>query len=151
MGHRLLKVNESVREVVSAVIAEGLKDPRVGFVTVTGVETSRDLRYAKVFFSVLGGERERAATLDGLVASHGYLQARVNAALHMKRTPQLTFVYDETTDQAMHIERLLRREAETLGAEAAPDEATQNEALGAEPADAPDEPEETEAGGEDDA
>ena len=115
MGHRLLKVNESVREVVSAAIAEGLKDPRVGFVTVTGVETSKDLRYAKVFVSVLGGERERTETLDGLVASHGYLQARVNAALHMKRTPQLAFVYDETTDRAMHIEQLLRREAEELG------------------------------------
>jgi ribosome-binding factor A len=115
VGHRLLKVNESVREVVSAVIAEGLKDPRVGFVTVTGVETSADLRHAKVFVSVLGGERERTATLDGLVASHGYLQARVNAALHMKRTPQLAFVYDETTDRAMRIERLLLREAEELG------------------------------------
>jgi ribosome-binding factor A len=115
VGHRLLKVNESVKEVVSAVIAEGLKDPRVGFVTVTGVETSRDLRHAKVFFSVLGGPRERAATLDGLKASHGYLQARVNEALHMKRTPQLVFVYDETTDKAMRIERLLHREAEELG------------------------------------
>jgi ribosome-binding factor A len=126
VGHRLLKVNESVREVVSAVIAEGLKDPRVGFVTVTGVETSPDLRHAKVFVSVLGGERERTATLDGLKASHGYLQARVNEALHMKRTPQLTFVYDETTDKAMRIERLLRREAEELG-ETPPDAAVPEE------------------------
>ena len=117
MGHRLLKVNESVKEVVSGVIAEGLKDPRVGFVTVTGVEASRDLRHAKVFFSVLGGPRERAATLDGLKASQGYLQARVNDALRMKRTPQLVFVYDETTDKAMRMERLLHREAELLGQE----------------------------------
>jgi ribosome-binding factor A len=115
VGHRLLKVNESVKEVVSAAIADGLKDPRVGFVTVTGVETSSDLRHAKVFFSVLGGEREREATLKGLQASHGYLQARVNAALHIKRTPQLVFVYDETTDKAMYIERLIRREAMILG------------------------------------
>ena len=124
MGLRLLKVNESVKEVVSAVIAEGLKDPRVGFVTVTGVETSRDLRHAKVFFSVLGGERERAATMEGLVASQGYLQARVNSALRMKRTPQLVFVYDETTDRAQRIERLIRREAEVLGEEppAAPED-----------------------------
>jgi ribosome-binding factor A len=124
VGLRLLKVNEGVKEVVSAVIAEGLKDPRIGFVTVTGVETSRDLRHAKVFFSVLGGERERAATMEGLVASQGYLQARVNSALRMKRTPQLVFVYDETTDRAQRIEHLIRREAEVLGEEppAAPED-----------------------------
>jgi ribosome-binding factor A len=110
-------VNESLKEVVSAAIADGLKDPRVGFVTVTGVETSPDLRHAKVFVSVLGGARERAATLDGLKASHGYLQARVNDGLHLKRTPQLEFIYDETTDKAMRIEALMRREAEELGEE----------------------------------
>jgi len=115
VGHRLLRVNESIKEVVSAAIADGLKDPRVGFVTVTGVETSPDLRHAKVFVSVLGGERERNATLEGLKASHGYLQGRVNEALRMKRTPQLVFAYDATTDRAMRIERLLRREAEELG------------------------------------
>jgi ribosome-binding factor A len=117
VGHRLLRVNESIKEVVSTVIADGLKDPRVGFVTVTGVETTPDLGHAKVFVSVLGSSRERAATMDGLVASHGFIQARVNAALHLKRTPQLEFVYDETTDRAMRIEQLLRREAEVLGEE----------------------------------
>jgi ribosome-binding factor A len=110
-------VNEGIKEVVSAAIADGLKDPRVGFVTVTGVEASTDFRHAKVFVSVLGGARERAATLEGLKASHGYLQARVNDALRLRHTPQLEFVYDETTDRAMHIEDLLRREAEVLGDE----------------------------------
>lgn len=132
MGHRLLRVNESVKEVVSVVLAEGLKDPRVGFVTVTAVETSPDLRHAKVFVSVLGSARVRAATLEGLEASRGYLQARVNDALHMKRTPQLAFVYDETTDRAMRIERLLRREAAELGAtvggEGADDEGAEGDA-----------------------
>lgn len=118
MGHRLRRVNESVKEVVSAAIADGLKDPRVGFVTVTGVETTQDLRHAKVFVSVLGGAKERAATLAGLEASHGYLQARVNDALHLKHTPRLEFLYDDTTDRAMRIEALLRREAEVLGDEA---------------------------------
>lgn len=115
MGHRLQRVNESIREVLSAEIAAGLKDPRVGFVTVTGVETTPDLRYAKVFVSVLGRERERRETLAGLEASRGFLQARVAEDVHMKRTPLLTFVYDETTDRAMHIERLLKKEAEELG------------------------------------
>lgn len=96
---------------------EGLKDPRVGFVTVTGVETTPDLRYAKVFVSVLGGEAEREATMRALKHSHGYLQACLNARLHMRRTPQLTFHYDATLDNALRIERLMKREEAVLGSE----------------------------------
>jgi ribosome-binding factor A len=120
MGRRLLKVNEAVREALSSVIAEGLKDPRVGFVTVTSVETSADLRHAKVFVSVLGGQRERDETLAGLRSSHGYLQERVAEAVRLKRTPQLDFVYDGSVDHGMHIQELLRRyeaEVRTAGDE----------------------------------
>jgi len=109
MGRRLLKVNEAVREVLSSTIAEGLKDPRVGFVTVTSVETSADLRHAKVFVSVLGGQKEREETLAGLRSSHGYLQERVSEAVRLKRTPQLEFVYDGSVDHGMRIQELLRR------------------------------------------
>jgi ribosome-binding factor A len=118
MGHRLLRINESIRETLSSVItAEGLKDPRVGFVTVTGVETTPDLRHAKVYVSVLGGRREREATLAALEKSRGVLQAKINSSLHMKRTPQLQFLYDETLDNALRIERAMKREAEVLGEE----------------------------------
>ena len=118
MGIRLLKVNESIKETLSSVItAEGLKDPRIGFVTVTGVETSSDLRHAKVFVSVLGGQTERDLTMTALDKSRGFLQGRINASLHMKRTPQLHFFYDDTLDNAMRIERALKREAELLGEE----------------------------------
>jgi ribosome-binding factor A len=109
MGRRLLKVNEAVREVLSSTIAEGLKDPRVGFVTVTSVETSADLRHARVFVSVLGGQREREETLAGLRSSHGYLQERVAEAVRLKRTPQLEFVYDGSVDHGMRIQKLLQR------------------------------------------
>lgn len=118
MGLRLLKVNESIKETLSTVItAEGLKDPRIGFVTVTGVETSADLRYAKVYVSVLGGRTERELTMQALAKSRGFLQAKINASLHMKRTPQLEFLYDETLDNALRLERALKREAEVLGEE----------------------------------
>ncbi|HTX67961.1 MAG TPA: 30S ribosome-binding factor RbfA [Thermoleophilia bacterium] len=118
MGHRLLRINESIKETLSSVItAEGLKDPRVGFVTVTGVETTPDLRHAKVFVSVLGGKTERDATLKALEKSRGVLQAKINATLHMKRTPQLQFLYDETLDNALRIERAMKREAAVLGEE----------------------------------
>jgi ribosome-binding factor A len=73
MADRMRRVNEAVREVVSARLAEGIKDPRIGFVTVTSVDTSTDLRQARVYVSVLGGEEERADTLAGLESAHGVL------------------------------------------------------------------------------
>ena len=119
MGHRLLRINESIKETLSSVItAEGLKDPRIGFVTVTGVKTSADQRHAKVYVSVLGKQAERAATMEALDKSRGFLQARINASLHMRRTPQLEFVYDSTLDNALHIEKLMKREEGVLGSEA---------------------------------
>jgi ribosome-binding factor A len=101
------RINEVLREVVGAAISGDLSDPRIGFVTVTSVETSPDLRTAKVYVSVLGDEAERGATLDGLRSSHGVIQARIAAETRMKRTPTLTFHYDETVEQGVRISRLL--------------------------------------------
>jgi ribosome-binding factor A len=101
------RVDEAVREVLSAAVGQDLKDPRIGFVTVTDVKTSPDLRHARVYVTVLGGQEERDAALAGLQSAHGVLQRRVNAELRMKRTPTLEFVYDETTDRAMRMEELL--------------------------------------------
>jgi len=100
------RVNEAVREVISEGIGE-LKDPRVGFVTVTGVETSADLRQATVFVSVLGSEAKRKKTLDALSAAHGVLQARVAHELRLKRTPQLTFEYDPTVERGVRMTQLI--------------------------------------------
>jgi ribosome-binding factor A len=115
VAKRLLRVNEALRETLSQAIGEGLKDPRVGFVTVTGVETSPDLRHAKVFVSVLGGKKEREQTLAGLASSHGHLQERIAAAVRLKRTPQLVFLYDDSVDRGMRMEMLLKRYEEELG------------------------------------
>ncbi len=101
------RVNEAVREVVSAHIAEDLKDPRIGFVTVTGVETSADLRTARVFVSVLGEAPERDAALVGLTSARGYLQQRVGEELRMKRTPTLAFHHDDSIETGMRISKLL--------------------------------------------
>ena len=107
---RMRRVNEAVREVLSAAITNDLKDPRVGFVTVTAVDTSPDLRHAHVYVSVLGDERTRDESLAGLESSHGYLQGRVGAELRLKHTPQLDFRYDDSTERGMRITRLLREE-----------------------------------------
>jgi ribosome-binding factor A len=100
------RVNEALREVLSEGIGE-LKDPRIGFVTVTGVETSPDLRHARVFVSVLGSERKREQSLSGLAAAHGVLQARVARELRMKRTPQLTFEYDPSVERGVRMTQLI--------------------------------------------
>jgi ribosome-binding factor A len=106
-GGRMRRVDEAMREVLSAVITSELKDPRVGFVTVTAVETSPDLRHARVFVSVLGSAGVRSRSLDGLRSAHGYLQRRVADELHLKHTPTLDFAYDDTTDRAQRIQALL--------------------------------------------
>jgi len=106
MTDRMRRVNEAVREVLSEAIGE-LKDPRIGFVTLTGVETSPDLRHARVFVSVLGSEDERDESLAGLSAAHGVLQARIARELRMKRTPQLAFEYDPTVERGVRMTQLI--------------------------------------------
>jgi ribosome-binding factor A len=100
------RVNEALREVLSEGIGT-LKDPRIGFVTVTGVDTSPDLRQATVYVSVLGSEKKRDATIAGLQSSHGVLQSLVNSELRLKRTPQLTFEYDPTVERGARLSQLI--------------------------------------------
>jgi ribosome-binding factor A len=104
--NRMRRVDEAMREVLSDAITSELKDPRVGFVTVTAVETSPDLRQARVFVSVLGDEPVRRRSLAGLESAHGYLQRRVAAQLRLKHTPTLQFLYDESTDRGLRIAEL---------------------------------------------
>src|SRR5213595_3165387 len=107
---RMRRVDEAVREVLSDAIAKDLQDPRVGFVTVTGVKTSPDLRHARVYVSVLGTAAEQEASLEGLRSAHGYLQRRVAGELHLKNTPELHFILDHTAERAFRLEQLLDAE-----------------------------------------
>jgi ribosome-binding factor A len=102
------RVDEALREVLSDAIAKELKDPRIGFVTVTAVKTSRDLRHARVYVSVLGDQRERAETLEGLRSAHGYLQGVIASQLAFKRTPALVFEYDESIERAARLTELMQ-------------------------------------------
>src|SRR5436190_44771 len=102
-GGRMRRVNEAVRAVLSDAITKDLKDPRIGFVTVTAVNTSPDLRHATVYVSVLG---DAEASLHGLQSAHGFLQRRVAQELHLKHTPTLDFAYDDTAERADRINRL---------------------------------------------
>lgn len=106
-GGRMRRVDEAVRAVLSDAIAKDLKDPRIGFVTVTGVKTTPDLRQARVYVSVLGQPDVRASSLEGLQSAHGFLQGRLAEELSLKRTPTLSFEYDESIDRGMRISELL--------------------------------------------
>ncbi len=106
MGDRMRRVNASVLEVLSEALGE-LADPRIGFVTITGVRTSPDLREARVFVSVLGRERARRRTLAALEAAHGVLQARLARELGLKRTPVLAFEYDPTVERGVRMTQLI--------------------------------------------
>lgn len=104
---RMRRVNEVMREVIGSTISGELHDPRIGFVTVTAVDTSPDLRGARVHVSVLGSEKERQDTLDALERSAHLIQRRISEQLHMKRTPSLDFVYDESIERADRVIRML--------------------------------------------
>jgi ribosome-binding factor A len=101
------RVDEAIRQVIGEAVAGDLKDPRVGFITVTDVRTSADLSHARVYVSVLGEQEQREASMEGLRSAHGYLQGRVASELHLKRTPTLEFAYDDTLDRALRVDALL--------------------------------------------
>ncbi len=109
-NQRMRRVDEAVREVLSDAITKELKDPRVGFVTVTAVDTAPDLRQANVFVSVLGDASARKKSMAGLQAASGYLQGRISHELNLKHTPTLDFAYDETIERGARIEELLKQD-----------------------------------------
>ncbi len=118
---RMRRVDEAIRVILSDTIARGLKDPRVGFVTVTGVKTSSDLRHARVYVSVFGDQVQRADSLAGLHSAHGFLQRRVASELTLKHTPMLSFEYDESIDRGMRISELISETERAAPVEPKPD------------------------------
>jgi ribosome-binding factor A len=100
------RVNESVRAVVAEGLGE-LKDPRIGMVTVTGVHVTPDLAEARIFISVFGNDKKRAATLAGLESARGVLQAKLGRQLSLRRTPTLTFSYDDSVERGVRMTKLI--------------------------------------------
>jgi ribosome-binding factor A len=107
-SYRMRRVNEALKEIIGTALAQQLKDPRIGFVTLTGVDTAPDLSHAKVFVSVYGKQSEKDATLEGLRAARPYLQRVISDELTLKRTPTLEFLYDWTIDRGMRIQAILQ-------------------------------------------
>ncbi len=102
------RIDEVMRKVIGSAIATELEDPRIGFVTVTSVVTSPDLRSARVYVSVLGeGEEEREETLKALASAHGKLQSAIAREVRIKHTPTLTFYYDDSLERGVRLAYLL--------------------------------------------
>jgi ribosome-binding factor A len=106
VSERRRRVDEAIQQVLSDAIPT-LKDPRIGFVTVTGAKATKDFAYATVYVSVFGSEQERERTLEGLAAAHGVLQAQVARELRLRRTPVLTFEYDPTVERGVRLGQLI--------------------------------------------
>jgi ribosome-binding factor A len=106
MSERKRRVNEAIRQVLSDTVPT-LKDPRIGFVTVTGVEATKDFAQATVYVSVFGSEEERERTLDGLRAAHGVLQAQLARELGLRRTPVLSFSYDPAVERGVRLGKMI--------------------------------------------
>ena len=97
-----------MREEISEILLKGLKDPRIGFVTITKVAVSDDLRQAKVYYSVFGGEQEKEDSFQGLESATGYIKRELGRRMRLKYMPEITFHFDDSLEYGAHIEELLR-------------------------------------------
>ena len=116
MTRRTERVGEEIREVVAAIIAQKLKDPRIGFVTVTRAEVTPDLVSARVHVSVLGDAKQRETSLQGLSRAAGFVRRELGRRLRLRRSPEVVFVYDRGIDATERVARLLDEAAPDLGA-----------------------------------
>ena len=107
MSRRTERVGEEIREAVAEMIGHGLKDPRIGFVTVTRVSLTPDLRIAHVNVGVLGDQGQRDQTLAGLKQASGYMRRELGRRVRMRHTPELVFHYDQGLDATDRVAQLL--------------------------------------------
>jgi ribosome-binding factor A len=107
--NRADRVSDLLKEEISQLIQRGLKDPRIGFVTITRVLLSRDLRHAKVFFSTYGDEGAKQKSLEGLRSALGFIRGELGRRLNLRYVPEIEFRMDESLDHAFHIEEILHQ------------------------------------------
>lgn len=108
-GRRIARVEHLLQRELSGIIQRELKDPRVGFVTVTGMKVSADLRHAKAYVSIMGEEEEKENTMEGLRSAAGYIQRELGARVRLKFLPHIEFIRDDSTDYGFHIEGILKK------------------------------------------
>jgi len=114
MSRRTSRVEEAAREVLAEVMAREVKDPRVGFVTITGVKVSPDLRHARVYVSVLGEDEEVARSMAGLQSAKGYMRSELGKHLRIKYLPEVEFELEHGSEEALRLSELMREVADDL-------------------------------------
>jgi len=102
------KVAEAVHELISELLVKGLKDPRIGFVTITGVKVTDDMHLATVYFTVIGSDAEKKATEQGLNSARGFIRKEMGKSLRMRYVPDIVFKYDVSVDYGYRIESILK-------------------------------------------
>jgi ribosome-binding factor A len=112
-SHRPERVGELIRQAIGAFLTGDVRDPRIGFVTVVGVDVSPDFTHANVRVSVMGSEEEKAKSLEGLASAARYLRAQLSKELHLRTSPELHFHLDRGLEHAQHIDRVLKELKET--------------------------------------
>lgn len=120
MSYRSHRLSEELKNEISAIIAQEIKDPRVGFATVTEVKVSPDLRHARVLVSVLGSPEEKQATFDALIGATGYIRRLIGARVKLRHTPELSFVYDDSIEHGDKMMRLMEEIKKELPEERLP-------------------------------
>ena len=108
MSHRVERVADAIREVIAELLLRGIKDPRVGMATITGVKLTPDLRHARVYFSVIGDDAARARTLAGLRSASGFIRNQIGKKLSLRVSPQVIFEVDPSFEQAERVSQLLK-------------------------------------------
>ncbi|REK76551.1 30S ribosome-binding factor RbfA [Paenibacillus paeoniae] len=104
---RVGRVSEQIKKELSQIIQMELKDPRIGFITVTGVETTSDLSQARIYLSVLGSDEQKEATLKALASATGFLRSELGKRMKLRHTPELLFKFDSSIEYGSRIEALL--------------------------------------------
>lgn len=105
---RAVRVGELLKEEISQIVLREMKDPRIGFVSITDVEVSGDLRHAKVFISVYGTEKEKEETLAGLQQAQGFVRKLVGERVKIHHTPEIIFRYDDSIENGVHISNIIK-------------------------------------------
>ncbi|MFE8695139.1 30S ribosome-binding factor RbfA [Cytobacillus sp. FJAT-53684] len=109
MSLRANKVGEQMKKELGEIISRKIKDPRVGFVTVTDVQVTGDLQQATVFISVLGDEEQKENTLKGLAKAKGFIRSEIGQRIRLRKTPEILFEFDESIDYGNRIDTLLHQ------------------------------------------
>lgn len=111
MSRRVSRVEEAIKEELSEIIRTEIKDPRIGFVTITEVKVSADLMKAKVYVSVIGDEQEVSDTLEGLDSAHGYMRSLIGRKLRLKYLPEIVFIHEKVAEEALRLDEIMKQQS----------------------------------------